>query len=995
LLPSFNGGIGGAGDTVFAITVYNGRIYVSGKFTTVFSSARTNIARLNYDGTINSWNPSGVGVVRKSMLWRNKLLVTADAGAFDDRVVKIDTSTAVVNQLMITTNSSAGYAQAIQDFVTRNDSLYAVGSFYEVDGIGFDGFVVCNINSAAKRSWGITIPQYSIYEKNRVHIEYYRDSLYIGTVDAATQSPTYHRVYVVHYRGNVLRTLKIYNSNQAGLNGDFCEDLLIANARMIEVQRFAQHTAFPYGSKYCTIYSWCMKIPNVGSPYTVAPVSICPNDTAWFAVRKEYYYSSYVWSSISSNMTLVPFDDSCMVITNSLFAGGQIRVKGMTSCGVQNAIFQTRNFTALVPPSVSAGPDDTLTCVVTSVMLRGTCTPTPFSWNWSGPNVSSNADSVFVNTPGMFYLECTAINGCKSRDSATVFADTIPPALVTFTGAPLITCTNPAVVLDASALYPNDSLRWIIGASSYANPATTASPGNVLLVVTDRSNGCSSTDTILVSQNIALPTGVAVYGDSVLTCSRDSVLLSATSSNPDVVFHWLDSALNTFANPFFATAAGYFSLLATDTINGCTSSPDGAIIYTWYTPPSVVVATDSFNINCSYDSVWLSGSSLTVSANLLWTDFVSFSSSNPAMTGQQGWYYLVATDSLNGCVAVDSAYVGFEPILDVIGSNDTIICSGSGAVLNVIPIGGTPSFQYLWNNAAGSTALVTVYPNDTLSYIVTVTDGAGCVGEDTVVVNVPDPVMDSVLSFQPCDPLQPTGQIQIYPWGGVPPYQYSNDNGVTWQASNIFGSLTYGSYTFLVQDAIGCTHSTAGNIDTNSLSPAPEFLVSTSPELGDTLVIVDISNPRPDSVTWDFSPGTVIVDTSMFSPVIVPGDTGNFSIDMHAWYGTCEVILTRVVTVEEFDSLSAQSWNANAIDSVILYPNPNSGTFTVHAELQSKQNFGVLVIDELGNERARTCVYDADQWTGSMSVLNPVPGNYILRVIAEYDSSEIIFVISQ
>jgi hypothetical protein len=255
--------------------------------------------------------------------------------------------------------------------------------------------------------------------------------------------------------------------------------------------------------------------------------------------------------------------------------------------------------------------------------------------------------------------------------------------------------------------------------------------------------------------------------------------------------------------------------------------------------------------------------------------------------------------------------------------------------------------------------------------------------------------MDSVLSFQPCDPLQPTGQIQIYPWGGVPPYQYSNDNGLTWQASNIFGSLAYGSYSFLVQDAIGCIHSTSGNIDTNSLSPAPEFLVSTSPELGDTLVIVDISNPRPDSVTWNFTPGTTLVDTSMFSPAILPADTGNFSISMHAWYGTCEVILTRLVMIGEFDSLSAQSWNANAIDSLILYPNPNSGTFSVHTELQSKQNFVILVIDELGNERARTSVYDADQWTGSMSISNPVPGNYILRVIAEYDSAEIVFVVSQ
>lgn len=133
----------------------------------------------------------------------------------------------------------------------------------------------------------------------------------------------------------------------------------------------------------------------------------------------------------------------------------------------------------------------------------------------------------------------------------------------------------------------------------------------------------------------------------------------------------------------------------------------------------------------------------------------------------------------------------------------------------------------------------------------------------------------------------------------------------------------------------------------------------------------------------------------MFTPVIVPGDTGVFDITMHAFYGTCEVILTRSVNIQPFDSLNAQPWAMNAIDSLILYPNPNNGVFTVHTELEGRQDFVILVFDELGNERARMQIADTDEWTGQMSVSNPVPGNYILRVIAEYDSAEMIFVITQ
>ncbi|HLG04455.1 MAG TPA: T9SS type A sorting domain-containing protein, partial [Bacteroidia bacterium] len=76
-------------------------------------------------------------------------------------------------------------------------------------------------------------------------------------------------------------------------------------------------------------------------------------------------------------------------------------------------------------------------------------------------------------------------------------------------------------------------------------------------------------------------------------------------------------------------------------------------------------------------------------------------------------------------------------------------------------------------------------------------------------------------------------------------------------------------------------------------------------------------------------------------------------------------------------------------------PNPNNGNFTFHAGLQGKQTFVILVLDAWGNERARMQVYESDSWTGTIDVANPVPGNYFIRVIAEYDSAQLPFVITQ
>jgi hypothetical protein len=138
-----------------------------------------------------------------------------------------------------------------------------------------------------------------------------------------------------------------------------------------------------------------------------------------------------------------------------------------------------------------------------------------------------------------------------------------------------------------------------------------------------------------------------------------------------------------------------------------------------------------------------------------------------------------------------------------------------------------------------------------------------------------------------------------------------------------------------------------------------------------------------------------VTDSNMFAPVFINTDTGAFIITMHAFYGSCEVIYTRTIMVHTFDSLSANLWNANGIDTIILYPNPNNGTFNLGVFLFTKQNFVILVYDANGIEQVRQEVFDADQWNGQLTVPNALPGNYVLRVIAEYDTDEKIFVITQ
>jgi len=49
------------------------------------------------------------------------------------------------------------------------------------------------------------------------------------------------------------------------------------------------------------------------------------------------------------------------------------------------------------------------------------------------------------------------------------------------------------------------------------------------------------------------------------------------------------------------------------------------------------------------------------------------------------------------------------------------------------------------------------------------------------------------------------GQITVTASGGTTPYQYSKDNGATYQSSNVFSGLSAGIYQIVVKDANGCT----------------------------------------------------------------------------------------------------------------------------------------------------------------------------------------------
>jgi hypothetical protein len=175
----------------------------------------------------------------------------------------------------------------------------------------------------------------------------------------------------------------------------------------------------------------------------------------------------------------------------------------------------------------------------------------------------------------------------------------------------------------------------------------------------------------------------------------------------------------------------------------------------------------------------------------------------------------------------------------------------------------------------------------------------------------------------------------------------------------------------------------------------PKFIASTLNTQNDTIVLVDISVPKPDSVQWILPINVIKIGGNMFNPVIVVSDTGSFSVTMRAFYGNCIINTTKLIKFGQVDTLQANNYNANGVKSVLLFPNPNTGQFTIDVEFYKKQNASVQVLGSSGVQYFQQNMYDTLLFAMPINLTQLNNDTYILRVIGEYDTKNVSFIISK
>ncbi|MFN8259438.1 MAG: gliding motility-associated C-terminal domain-containing protein [Chitinophagales bacterium] len=442
--------------------------------------------------------------------------------------------------------------------------------------------------------------------------------------------------------------------------------------------------------------------------------------------------NSYLWSGSGLSSSVIAQPSTNMSGTYAL------QVTNITNgCRSTDTVVVTQNIT---PPLADAGPDITLTCTHPSLAI-GTAAISGNTYSWS--NASGLSSGIIAqptaNKAGNYTVTVTnTANGCTATDLVNISIDTIRP-LANAGVNKTLTCATPTATIGTAAIAGN-TYSWL-PANGLNNPSiaqpTASSPSNYTVTVTSLSNGCTSTDQVIVSQNIIASAAIA-GNDLTLTCSNPSYVIGAPAA-PGNSYSWVPAFGLDNANLAQPTVSkpGTYTLTVTNLNNGCTSN-DVVTIAIDTTKPVANAGIDK-TINCAVSSFAI-GTSATVGTTYSWSPAsgLNFSNIPQPIVNTSGTYVVTATKTANGCTATDAMTVfvdSVRPIADA-GPDQTFGCPHLPLTL------GTPAqagISYNWIRSIGLSEKNIAQPltDTTGTFVLVVTNTVNrCVSApDTVVIS--------------------------------------------------------------------------------------------------------------------------------------------------------------------------------------------------------------------------------------------------------------------
>lgn len=402
-------------------------------------------------------------------------------------------------------------------------------------------------------------------------------------------------------------------------------------------------------------------------------------------------------NNIIDNPAQVPVQDVGPVTLVSASANG-------CPANVTGSALVTQTQVAVNPsitPLVCYGVDDG------AIGLQVSGGQEPYSITWD--NNLGPGDYQQNLEPGDYHVTVVDDNGCLAFAEVSL----LPPPLfqADIVQVHNVDCNNPLGGIDVNITGGVGSLLFNWSNGTFNQNLSGVEPGYYDIAVYD-ANGCQATAGANIINNINYPNAVVADGNT-LDCLNPSVLISGlgSSQGANISYQWLDEnnqvipgAVN---RDYTASAPGQYTLIVTNTVNGCSKEASTEVILDADLPTAD--AGPGGEITCLEPTLTLDGSASSQGAGIeyVWTSsgghILSGAHSLSPVVGTGGTYFLQVSNADNGCVSRDTVVITADqdfPAVQV-DAPGLINCYDPVATLSAGTSNAGTNFAVAWTSGDG------------------------------------------------------------------------------------------------------------------------------------------------------------------------------------------------------------------------------------------------------------------------------------------------------
>jgi gliding motility-associated-like protein len=435
------------------------------------------------------------------------------------------------------------------------------------------------------------------------------------------------------------------------------------------------------------------------------------------------------------------------------------------------------------------------------------------SYTYSNDNgLSFQANQAFSGlAAGSYDIVVEDAFGCDATQAILV----TEPAPLTATVTPTDALCNGACDGEVDIVATGGTSPYIY---SIDNGVTTTSNTNIsgicastfVVAVADQ-NACLFT----INETIGEPTEVTFTStETPATCgnANGQIDIVANGGTPTYVYSSDNGTSFNAGDNFSGLAAGTYNLVVQDQ-NSCPAS--GTQIVSNEASPQIDLVTGTDPL-CNGDA----DGTIAVTASG-GTGALSYSINGGApqaannFTNLTAGNYTITVEDVNGCTDTDNIILDEPALLTLTSAPTDLACfqNSTGSIL-VTPNGGTPAYQYSFDNGATFGSSPSNNFIDAGTYNIVLEDANGCQATGTETVNEP-PLLDfnNITAVDATCNSYCDGSIELDVIGGTAPYSYNWVQNVAGVNDNLAQNLCTGNYDFIVTDGNGCQISDLAFID--------------------------------------------------------------------------------------------------------------------------------------------------------------------------------------